>query len=100
MKDKNAKYTDTKEGNEVKKTKAEKEANNTKFVNIKISLYRDTASVLTQYYGAYLAALKDQNRQARAICANAIVKSGKINEESAGSEYFGGGSFLSGVVFK
>ena len=28
------------------------------------------------------------------------VKSGKINEESAGSEYFGGGSFLSGVVFK
>ena len=100
MKDKNAKYTDTKEGNEVKKTKAEKEANNTKFVNIKISLYRDTASVLTQFYGAYLTALKDQNRQARAICANAIVKSGKINEESAGSEYFGGGSFLSGVVFK
>lgn len=100
MKEKNAAYTDAKDDDKVKKTKAEKEANNTKFVNIKISLYRDTASVLTQFYGAYLAALKDQNRQARAICANAIVKSGKINEESAGSEYFGGGSFLSGVVFK
>ena len=101
MKEKNAAYTDTTgTGGKVTLSKAEKEANNTKFVNIKISLYRDTASVLTQYYGAYLAALKDQNRQARAICANAIVKSGKINEESAGSEYFGGGSFLSGVVFK
>ena len=100
MKEKNAAYDDTKEGDKVKKTKAEKEANNTKFVNIKISLYRDTASVLTQFYGAYLTALKDMNRQARAICAKAIVKSGKINEESAGSEYFGGGSFLSGVVFK
>lgn len=100
MKEKNAAYDDTKQGSNVTMTKAEKEANNTKFVNIKISLYRDTASVLTQFYGAYLAALKDQNRQARAICAKAIVKSGKINEESAGSEYFGGGSFLSGVVFK
>ena len=101
MKEKNAGYTDTTgTGGKVTLSKAEKEANNTKFVNIKISLYRDTASVLTQFYGAYLAALKDQNRQARAICANAIVKSGKINEESAGSEYFGGGSFLSGVVFK
>ena len=71
-----------------------------KIVNTHIALFRDCGGVLTQYAGAVLTALKDMNRQARAICAKAIVKSGKINEESAGSEYFGGGSFLSGVVFK
>lgn len=71
-----------------------------RIVNTHIALFRDCGGVLTQYAGAVLTALKDMNRQARAICAKAIVKSGKINEESAGSEYFGGGSFLSGVVFK
>lgn len=71
-----------------------------RIVNTHIALFRDCGGVLTQYAGAVLTALKDLNRQARAICAKAIVKSGKINEESAGSEYFGGGSFLSSVVFK
>ena len=71
-----------------------------RIVNTHIALFRDCGGVLTQYAGAVLTALKDMNRQARAICAKAIVKSGKINEESAGSEYFGGGSFLSSVVFK
>lgn len=71
-----------------------------KIVNTYIALFRDCGGVLTQYAGAVLTALKDMNHQARAICAKAIVKSGKINEESAGSEYFGGGSFLSSVVFK
>ena len=95
MKETNAKYTDDNNGKKI-----DKEANNTKFVNAKISLYRGISSIMTQYFGAALTASKDMNRQARAICAKAIVKSGKINEESAGSEYFGGGSFLSGVVFK
>ena len=71
-----------------------------RIVNTYVALFRDCGGVLTQYAGALLTALKDLNRQARAICAKAIVKSGKINEESAGSEYFGGGSFLSSVVFK
>ena len=71
-----------------------------KIVNTYIANFRDCGGVLTQYAGAVLTAWKDMNRQARAICAKAIVKSGKINEESAGSEYFGGGSFLSSVVFK
>ena len=71
-----------------------------RIVNTYVALFRDCGGVLTQYAGAVLTALKDLNRQSRAICAKAIVKSGKINEESAGSEYFGGGSFLSGVVFK
>ena len=71
-----------------------------RIVNTYVALFRDCGGVLTQYAGAVLTALKDLNRQARAICAKAIVKSGKINEESAGSEYFGGGSFLSSVVFK
>lgn len=82
------------------KDKTDFEASENKTANTKIALYRDAAGIMTQAYGAYLSALKDRNRQARAICAKAIVKSGKINEESAGSEYFGGGSFLSGVVFK
>ena len=71
-----------------------------RIVNTYVALFRDCGGVLTQYAGAVLTALKDLNRQSRAICAKAIVKSGKINEESAGSEYFGGGSFLSSVVFK
>lgn len=95
MKETNARYTDDSNG-----TKIDKETNNTKFVNAKISIYRGISSIITQYFGAALTASKDMNRQARAICAKAIVKSGKINEESAGSEYFGGDSFLSGVVFK
>ena len=80
--------------------KTEYEAVNTKLNNVYIGIYRDCGGVCTQFVGAVLTALKDMNRQARAICAKAIVKSGKINEESAGSEYFGGGSFLSSVVFK
>ena len=80
--------------------KREYEATNTKLNNVYIGIYRDCGGVCTQFVGAVLTALKDMNRQARAICAKAIVKSGKINEESAGSEYFGGGSFLSSVVFK
>lgn len=80
--------------------KREYEAINTKLNNVYIGIYRDCGGVCTQFVGAVLTALKDMNRQARAICAKAIVKSGKINEESAGSEYFGGGSFLSSVVFK
>ena len=71
-----------------------------RIVNTYVANFRDCGGVLTQYAGAVLTALKDMNRQARAICAKAIVKSGKINEESTGSEYFGGGSFLSSVVFK
>lgn len=80
--------------------KTEMETDSTKLVTVEISIYRDCGGILTQTIGAVLTALKDMNRQARAICAKAIVKSGKINEESAGSEYFGGGSFLSSVVFK
>ena len=97
MKETNAGYKDSDDG---KVTKTDKVTNNTKFVNTKISIYRGVSSIATQMFGAALTASKDMNRQARAICAKAIVKSGKINEESAGSEYFGGGSFLSGVVFK
>lgn len=91
---------DNKAGDGTDEAKTTFEANANKTTNTKIALYRDAAGIMTQAYGAYLTALKDMNRQARAICAKAIVKSGKINEESAGSEYFGGGSFLSGVVFK
>ena len=80
--------------------KTEMETNSTKLVTVEISIYRDCGGILTQTFGALLTGLKDMNRQARAVCAKAIVKSGKINEESAGSEYFGGGSFLSSVVFK
>ena len=86
--------------NNIDEDKTEYEAINTKLNNVYIGIYRDCGGVCTQFVGAVLTALKDMNRQARAICAKAIVKSGKINEESAGSEYFGGGSFLSGVVFK
>ncbi len=85
-------------GNDDEKSKAKTLQG--RIVNTHIALFRDCGGVLTQYAGAVLTALKDMNRQARAICAKVIVKSGKINEESAGSEYFGGGSFLSGVVFK
>ena len=91
---------DNKAGSDSAEEKIKFEANENKTTNTRIALYRDAAGIMTQAYGAYLSALKDKNRQARAICAKAIVKSGKINEESAGSEYFGGGSFLSGVVFK
>ncbi len=100
MKTHNAAFTDDAAGTTNRLTKAEKESNNTRFVNTKIAIIRDASGAMTQLYGGYLTALKDMNRQARAICAKAIVKSGKINEESAGSEYFGGGSFLSSVVFK
>lgn len=100
MKSHNAAFDDDAAGTQNRLTKTEKESNNTRFVNTKIAIMRDAAGSMTQLYGGYLTALKDMNRQARAICAKAIVKSGKINEESAGSEYFGGGSFLSGVVFK
>lgn len=72
-----------------------------KAVAIGSKLVRDTGTMGTTLLGGMLTGLKDQNRQARAICAKAIVKSGKINEESAGIEHPAyGASFLSDIEFK
>ena len=50
--------------------------------------------------GVYLNALKDRNRQARAICVKAMTKGGSFKEESASFEYPAYGSnFLEQVKF-
>ena len=43
-----------------------------KLIDKQIQVYRAYCNDLTVFYGAYVGALKDQNRQAKAICVKAM----------------------------
>lgn len=59
---------------------------------------KDVASVVTIVNGAKLAAIKDENRQAKSICVQLLNY--KPKNESAGFVHTEGTNFLSGVVFR
>ena len=64
------------------------------------TFYTQASQVSATAIGAYLNALKDRNRQARAICVKAMTKGGSFKEESASFEYPAYGSnFLEQVKF-
>lgn len=65
-------------------------------VNVVIKAYKAVTGVNTTVFGAYLQALKDQSRQAKAICVKALTYKPK-NE--SGIEVGTTGSFLEGVEF-
>ena len=63
-------------------------------------VFTQSSQAIATAVGVYLNALKDRNRQARAICVKAMVKGKKLNEESASFEYPAYGSnFLEQVKF-
>lgn len=66
-------------------------------VNVVIKAYKAVTGVNTTVFGAYLQALKDQSRQAKAICVKALTYRAPKNE--SGVEYGTTGSFLENVDF-
>lgn len=66
-------------------------------VNVVIKAYKAITGVNTTVFGAYLQALKDESRQAKAICVKALTY--KPKNESAGVDYGTTGSFLENVEF-
>ena len=63
------------------------------------SLGESTKSLVTVAFGAYIQAIKDNNRQCKAICVKALTRKQPKNE-SSGSYYEEGGSMLASVSFK
>ena len=62
--------------------------------------FTQASQIMATAIGAYLNALKDRNRQARAICVKAMTKGKAFKEESASFEYPAYGSnFLEQVKF-
>lgn len=62
------------------------------------SLGESTKSLVTIAFGAYIQALKDCNRQCKAICVKALTRKQPKNESA--SFYEEGGSMLANVSFK
>ena len=71
----------------------EENANKTAAAGVLVSLMENSKQIATQAFGAYIQAVKDENRQAKAICVKLITRKVK-NEQTSMSE---GASFLSGV---
>lgn len=71
----------------------EENANKTAAAGVQVSLMENSKQIATQAFGAYIQAVKDENRQAKAICVKLITRKVK-NEQTSMSE---GASFLSGV---
>ena len=71
------------------KTDAERDTaeSNVKLLNNKIDVYRAYCNDMTVYYGAYVKALNDRNRQAKAICVKAL----SYKHEAATLESYSGG---------
>jgi hypothetical protein len=67
-----------------------------RFVSASIQLAKDAQNVLQLVNGAKLTAIKDQNRQAKAICV-ALMNYKPKNESTSVME---SGSFISGVVLR
>lgn len=63
------------------------------------SLEESAKSLVTVAFGAYIQAIKDYNRQCKAICVKALTRKQPKNE-SSGSYYEEGGSMLASVSFK
>lgn len=66
-------------------------------INTVIRAYKGVTGVNTKVFGAYLQAMKDQSRQAKAICVKALTYKAPKNE--SGVEYGTTGSFLENVEF-
>ena len=63
-----------------------------------LNVFHTISSIATQINGALLTAYKDQNRQARSICAKYIAKGKTYNAVGESTSY--SGSFLADVKFK
>lgn len=75
-------------------------ANWAQYVSRCRTFYTGISAAYSKAYGVYLQAVKDRNRQARAICVKAMVKGKKFSNESASFEYPAYGSnFLEQVKF-
>lgn len=66
-------------------------------VNTITKYFKGAMGCNTTYFGAYLQAMKDESRQAKAICVKALTY--KPKNESAGVDYGTTGSFLENVEF-
>lgn len=78
-------------------TEATLQGKRVRAINIASRTAKEIAAVNTTYFGAKLQALKDQSRQAKAICVKALTY--KNRNEAAGVDYGTTGSFLSDVEF-
>jgi len=85
--------------NEKKSDAAEQKSQGLKVraVNTITKYFKGAMGCNTTYFGAYLQALKDESRQAKAICVKALTY--KPKNESAGVDYGTTGSFLENVEF-
>ena len=71
-----------------------------KNIGFKRTIATRTAEIYATATGIYLQALKDRNRQARAICVKVMSKGGTLQKESTSFEYPAyGSSFLENVKF-
>lgn len=92
----------TKKDDGTEPTEAENKTNRTEVSNLGHTkrYFTQASQIMATAIGAYLNALKDRNRQARAICVKAMTKGGSFKEESASFEYPAYGSnFLEQVKF-
>ena len=81
------------------KDKNEENAAKVSYYSALCSLGESTKSLVTVAFGAYIQAIKDYNRQCKAICVKALTRKQPKNE-SSGSYYEEGGSMLASVSFK
>lgn len=80
--------------------KEEKNSEIVKKMSNNRTLLTRSSEVYATFAGVYLQALKDRNRQARAICVKVMSKGGTLQKESASFEYPAyGSSFLENVKF-
>ena len=69
------------------------------FISTVIGIGEQSKSIATIAYGAYIQAIKDRNRQNKAICVKVLTRKQPKNESST-SWYEEGGSMLSSVSLK